>query len=112
MSFHPNTLVEMIDGSLKIICDVQVGDDTRGGIVLGTLRSVEQEFYWYGGVLVTGDHLVRENTTWVRVKDSEHGRLFKYLTEVSSNLITDKKCIWAHGSEFADATLINNMGAY
>lgn len=100
--FHPDTLVEMADGSCEQIHKIKVGDDTRGGKVLATTRGIGQGFYWYEGVLVTAKHAVKEDGVWVRVEDSKNGRPFKYLTEVVCNLVTDKHRIWAHGVEFAD----------
>lgn len=102
LCFHPWTLIEMADGSMMPINKIMVGDETRGGKVLGTTRGVATEFYWYDGVLLTAKHAVKENGQWVRVEDSENGRQFKYLTEVVCNLITEKHRIWANGIEFAD----------
>ena len=100
--FHPWTQIEMANGSVKPIWKIQVGDDTRGGKVLATTRGVGTAFYWYDGVLVTGKHAVKEDGKWVRIENSAKGRLFKYLTEVVCNLVTDKHRIWSNGIEFAD----------
>lgn len=100
--FHPDTQVEMANGSTKAICKITIGDDTRGGKVVATTRGLGQGFYWYFGVLVTGKHAVKEDGVWVRVENSKHGREFKYLTEVVCNLVTDKHRIWSNGIEFAD----------
>lgn len=100
--FHPDTQIEMANGSTKAICKITIGDDTRGGKVVATTRGLGQGFYWYFGVLVTGKHAVKEDGVWVRVENSKNGREFKYLTEVVCNLVTDKHRIWANGIEFAD----------
>lgn len=106
--FHPDTQVEMANGSAKSIHKIQVGDETRGGKVLATTRGICQGFYWYDGVLVTGKHAVRENGRWVRVENSNGGRSFKFLTEVVCNLTTDHHRIWANGIEFADEQETDN----
>jgi len=100
--FHPDTLIEMANGSLKMICKIRIGDETRGGMVLATTRGLGQGFYWYNGVLVTAKHAVKEDGTWIRVEDSKKAQPFKYLTEVVCNLVTEKHRIWANGIEFAD----------
>ena len=100
--FHPDTQVEMENGSTKAICKIKIGDETKGGKVLATTRGIGQGFYWYGGVLVTAKHAVKEDGIWVRVENSKNGRLFPYLTEVVCNLVTDKHRIWANGIEFSD----------
>jgi hypothetical protein len=100
--FHPDTQIEMANGGVKSICKIQIGEETKGGIVYATLRGMATEFYWYGGVLVTGKHAVKESGGWVRVEDSAIARRFKYLTEVVCNLVTEKHRIWANGIEFAD----------
>jgi len=100
--FHPWTLIDMLDGSLKPIWQIKIGDITRGGKVLATTRGVGTDFYWYNGVLVTGKHAVKENGKWVRVENSNGARHFKYLTEVVCNLVTENHRIWSNGNEFAD----------
>lgn len=100
--FHPWTQIAMADGSTKAIYEIEIGDDTKGGKVLATTRGVGTEFYWYGGVLVTGKHAVKEDGRWIRVETSPLAKKFPYLTEVVCNLVTEKHRIWAHGNEFAD----------
>ncbi len=100
--FHPDTQVEMANGSTKAICKIRIGDETKGGLVIATTRGLGQGFYWYNGVLVTAKHAVKEDGVWVRIEDSKNGRLFPYLTEVVCNLVTEKHRIWANGIEFAD----------
>ena len=106
--FHPDTQVEMADGSTKAIHKIDVGEETKGGKVLATTRGASTGFYWYMGVLVTGKHAVKEDGRWVRVENSKNGRSFKYLTEVVCNLTTDKHRIWANGVEFADERETDN----
>ena len=100
--FHPDTQIEMENGGTKSICKIRVGDETKGGLVIAVLRDAYTEFYWYGGVLVTGEQRVKEDDEWVVVKDSKNARLFKYLTEVGCDLVTDQHSVWANGFEFAD----------
>lgn len=100
--FHPYTLIEMADGNAKMICNIMVGDDTKGGKVLGTTRGIGQEFYKYGTVLVTGKHAVKEDGVWTRVENSRRGEKIYGITEVVCNITTEQHRIWVNGIEFAD----------
>lgn len=100
--FHPDTLIEMEDGSMLPICRVDVGDETKGGQVLAIKKAVSSDFYFYRGVVVTGFHAVNEDGKWLRVKDSIYARRIEKFTEVTHNLVTTKHRIWVGGIEFAD----------
>ena len=100
--FHPCTLVEMADGNVKMICNIVVGDETKGGKVLGTTRGIGQEFYQYGTILVTGKHAVKEDGVWTRVENSRRGQKVYGITEVVCNLVTENHRVWVNGIEFAD----------
>jgi hypothetical protein len=71
--FAEGTLIEMQDGTRKPIEEIVIGDVTLdGGRVYGTYAQAwDEEIYNYGGVLVTGQHLVRENGVWLRIRDSK-----------------------------------------
>ncbi len=80
-----NTLVLMSDGSTKKIGEIVAGDETAYGIVHQTFirrfdqsRTMEADFqasyngglYNYRGVLVTGNHAVRDGDRWMQVADT------------------------------------------
>lgn len=100
--FHPDTLVEMADGTLLPISRIEVGAYTRGGLVLATSRAIGYDYYWYKGVLVTGKHAVKEDGKWIRVESSPAALRMKGFTEIVCSLTTAKHRIWANGVEFAD----------
>lgn len=100
--FHPDTLIEMADGTLLPICRIDVGDYTKGGAVLSVSKSVGTNFYWYRGVLVTGKHAVKEDGKWLRVESSPLAHKVPNFIEVVHNLVTTKHRIYAQGIEFAD----------
>lgn len=83
--FAFNTLVLMADKSVKKIGEIAIGDETTYGIVRQSFirrfdqnRSGEADFqevyngglYHYRGVLVTGNHAVRERGRWMHVADT------------------------------------------
>jgi hypothetical protein len=100
--FHPDTLVDMADGTQLPIWKIQLGDKTLGGTVLATKKAIGTDFYWYRGVLVTGKHAVKEGDKWLRVEQSQLGRRIPNFTEVVHNLVTSEHRIFAHDVEFAD----------
>ncbi len=84
--FAYNTLVSMADGSVKKIGEIVEGDETAYGIVHQTFirrfdqsRTMESDFqeayngglYNYRGILVTGNHAVRDGARWMRVADTQ-----------------------------------------
>lgn len=70
--FDGTTPVMMANGTEKDIKDVEIGDETKGGIVDFTSKSItfNGTRYRYKGVVVTGSHAVKENGKWIRVEDS------------------------------------------
>lgn len=100
--FHPDTLINMADGTTMPIHAIQVGDTVQGGIVIATTRAIGHDFHWYKGVLVTGKHAVKENGTWLRVEDSKIGRLLPKYVEIVHSLVTSDHRIWVGDVEFAD----------
>jgi len=72
LCFDAVTPVTMSDGSTKLIKDIDVGDETKGGVVESVRKSVTVDGtrYNYHGVIVSGSHAVLEGDEWKRVEDS------------------------------------------
>ena len=71
--FGPNTRIKLADGGVKFVRHIVVGDTlTDGGVVTATLKlsAIDQPVYDIDGILVTGEHFVRDDTdgTWGKVK--------------------------------------------
>ena len=65
----------MADGSTKPVEQVNLGDDVaKGGKVFGVGKFLNNELYDYKGIKVSGSHMVNEDDTWVRVRDSKKGK--------------------------------------
>ena len=102
--------VEMADGSEKEIKNIKLGDITKGGKVVALRQALVSNLYNYKGVLVSGNHAVKEDK-WIRVKDSIHSQpLYIGLVEESLvyNLVTTDHRIWINNIEFADEIEQNN----
>ena len=65
----------MADGSTKPVEQVDLGDKVaEGGKVFAAGRFLTEELHDYEGIKVSGSHMVNENDTWVRVRDSKKGK--------------------------------------
>ena len=73
--FIKGTLITMFDGSKKPVEKVDLGDNVAiGGKVFAVGRFLNTELYDYKGIKVSGSHMVNEDGTWLRVKDTKHGK--------------------------------------
>ena len=73
--FVKGTPITMADGSAKPVEQVDLGDKiAEGGKVFAAGRFLTEELHDYEGIKVSGSHMVNENGTWVRVRDSEKGK--------------------------------------
>jgi len=65
----------MADGSTKPVEQVDLGDEiAEGGKVFAAGRFLTEELHDYEGIKVSGSHMVNEDDTWVRVRDSKKGK--------------------------------------
>ena len=88
--FIKGTLVTMADGSTKPVEQVDLGDEVaEGGSVFAVGRFLNTELYDYKGVKVSGSHMVNEDGTWIRVRDTKHGK----------SLGNDLNTVYVFGSE-------------
>jgi hypothetical protein len=72
--FHPDTPIKLKDGSTVLLKQVKVGDYLSSGArVTATMACLAEgvPLYTYGGTIVSGDHLVREDGKWLYVRDSK-----------------------------------------
>lgn len=81
--FLAGTMATMSDGTEKAIELVDIGEEMKlGGKVFAAGKFLCNELYDYRGVMVSGSHLVKENGTWMRVRDSALGQF-----------VSDEDCI-------------------
>ena len=80
----------MFDGSKKPVEQVDLGDKVaEGGNVFAAGRFLNTELYDYKGIKVSGSHMVNEDGTWMRVRDTKHGK----------SLGNDLNTVYVFGSE-------------
>jgi hypothetical protein len=88
--FIKGTLITMFDGSKKPVEQVDLGDKVaEGGNVFAAGRFLNTELYDYKGIKVSGSHMVNEDGTWMRVRDTKHGK----------SLGDDLNTVYVFGSE-------------
>jgi hypothetical protein len=104
--FDGLTPIRLQNGQIKPIKDIRVGDILKGNNgVKGILEfnSENVEMYDYHSIVVSGDHLVREDGKWVRVKDSQDAdRIDYYFNDRIYCLITETSEIEINGIRFGD----------
>ena len=88
--FLKGTLITMADGTTKPVEQVDLGDEVAvGGKVFAVGRFLNTELYDYKGIKVSGSHMVNEDGTWMRVRDTKHGK----------SLGNDQNTVYVFGSE-------------
>ena len=88
--FIKGTLITMANGSTKPVEQVDLEDKVAvGGKVFAVGRFLNTELYDYKGIKVSGSHMVNENGTWLRVRDTKHGK----------SLGDDLNTVYVFGSE-------------
>jgi hypothetical protein len=99
--FVAGTPIEMADGTTKEITTVELGDNTKGGVVQMTMQGLPQTIYNYKDVFVSGSHWVIEDGNFVAVEDSKHGVLTDRIEPVYTLKTSDNR-IWINDIEFGD----------
>jgi len=110
--FAAGTKFFMVDGSLKNIEDIKIGDVLqRGGKVRTTIvgDGLYEEWYMYGNTKVTGTHTVFENGTWKRVADSDKA-IATEKDEFIYTLVNEKhRLIAEDGVMYGDYDEVDNL---
>ena len=89
--FIAGTLVTMADGSQKAVELVDIRDEVAvGGFVFALGKFLINDLFDYKGIKVSGTHMVKEDSIWVRVSDSKYGKA----------LGNDEHTVYVFGSEF------------
>ena len=99
--FVEGTPIQMADGTTKEITTINVGEETKGGVVQAKMEFMPQNIYNYKDVLVSGSHWVVEDNQLVAVEDSKHGVLTDRVEPVYT-FKTSNNRIWIYDIEFGD----------
>ena len=99
--FVGTTLVDMADGTQKMIKDIRLGDLTKGGIALSWRQAVSNHMYDYHGVMVSAAHAIKTKDGWKRAMQCEDAVRVEGVFPVY-NLVTPMHRIFINGIEFTD----------
>jgi len=99
--FVAGTLIQMADDTTKEITTIELGEETKGGIVEAKMQFLPQNIYNYKDVLVSGSHWVVEDNQFVAVEDSKHGVLTDRIEPVYTLKTSDHR-MWVNDIEFGD----------
>ena len=109
--FIKGTLVTMADGSTKPVEQVDLGDEVaEGGSVFAVGRFLNTELYDYKGVKVSGSHMVNEDGTWMRVRDTKHGKSLGNDLNTVYVFGSENRRILINGILFTDYFEVNEQG--
>ena len=116
--FGEETLVAIRRHNKKMIVkvnEVKKGDMIGDNEVLGVCelkRERDNTMYLYGGVIVSGLHLVEDNGEWVRVHNHPDAMRVKYEREKIYNFITDKSKMDINNNIYCDYLGDNKFETY
>ena len=100
--FTAETEIKLHDGSEKPIKFIDIGDVLlEGGKVEGCIQALSNEVYSYNGIRVAGSHAVKEDGTWIRVRDSKLAKPLEGEFRVY-NLMVDNHMIFIENELFSD----------
>jgi hypothetical protein len=99
--FVGTTLIDMADGSQKMIKDIRLGDATKGGIALSWRQAVSNHMYNYHGVMISAAHAIKTKDGWKRAMQCEDSIRVPGIFPVY-NLVTPEHRIFINGIEFTD----------
>lgn len=82
-SLHPDSLIEMADGTFEWLCDIRIGDKVRSmngesAEVLGIWRNVldERPLWFVNGVAATAGHLFKTPEGWAACSAAEYRKRY------------------------------------
>ena len=129
--FDKDTMLKMVDGSMKKISDINVGDKlwnyTDGGNKVNlvtaklTLDAKHSIMYYLGDVVVSGSHRVKHNGKWIFVEEHPERRLVEnysesiiYCLNTSSKEILVGDYVFTDWDEVTDEVfyVVNNFVKY
>jgi hypothetical protein len=101
--FLAGTPITMADGTTKPVELVDLREEVAvGGYVFATGKFLIDNLYDYKGVKVSGEHMVKEDGVWMRVKDSAHSVSMGDDEHVVYVFGTEYRRIIINGIEFTD----------
>lgn len=115
--FDERTILMVLGKGPVPICDINVGDVLEDGASVTStmvLKSMRNHIYDLGGVFVTGEHYVKFNGEWIRVKDHPlatgiiYDKPFVYCVNTTSKHIIVNNILFSDWDDLYTTTHIFN----
>jgi hypothetical protein len=112
--FDEFTLITLIDGNNIYIKDIQVGDKLENGSYVTSkikVTSSNMKIYILNNIIVSGSHLVKYNSKWIRVNEHpnaeeiKYDKPFLYCLNTSNKIIELNKIVFSDWDEIVDNKL-------
>jgi hypothetical protein len=103
--FSPNTFIKINGIHNCKISEVKLGDRIENSVVYGIMKTrAPDTIYQYNKVIVSGNHYVREDNKWLKVRDSKYSKHINTPKNIDYlySLWTDNHRIIIDNIEFAD----------
>jgi ABC-type multidrug transport system fused ATPase/permease subunit len=110
--FDKSTLIDMKDGLKKKIKDIQIGEETYYGKVIGLIQIKvnKSNIYKINDVITTGDQIINSNGIWMRVSDKLESKHIKVDDGIFYHLSIDTNKLLINNQIFTDFEQYNNYG--
>lgn len=101
--FSANTKIELSNGELRRIRNIEIGDETINGKIIGKvqIRDKKVKMYKYNDIIVSGTTLVMENYKWIPIYKSNKIEEVVFSNNIY-NIFTEEGKININGNIFRD----------
>ena len=101
---HKNTLIDMKNGTKKTIDKCKIGDEIKGGTIIGTVKFKNENFdiYNYNDLILTGSMIVFEDYKWIAVRDSINAIQIKNNDKLYYNICCTNNIFYSNGIQLRD----------
>jgi hypothetical protein len=116
--FDKNTLIQMNDGTIKKICEIQVGDILENNNEVTACVKVETKgstMYYLNNIIVSDTHIVKYEQKWIpiskhpnAIKIAVYNEPFLFCLNTSNKIIVINKIVFTDWDEIYNAS-INNI---
>lgn len=120
--FEKNTPITLMNGDIKKIKDIHITDKLAdNNQVIGTIVTSTRgvELFNYNGIIVSGNHIVKENRKWIPIKDSLNSVRFEthnidklYCLNTTGNRLKINNIEFCDYNEINDKKICNTIKKY
>ena len=107
---HKNTPIDMINGSKKDIENCKIGDNIKGGKIIGIVKfkNEDLDLYNYNGLILTGSMIIYEGERWIAVRESQYSISIKNNDNIYYNICCSNNIFYSNGVKCRDFEQISD----